>query len=166
MAYEIDIRRFTSFPEFKKRFLTRINKECFLSENKDKCWNWQGGRHWSGHGQTSWVGTKYLAHRISYIIFNGLIPNGLLVRHTCNNPSCINPKHLILGSHSDNSIDSVKAGTQRSQVLNEECVKVIKWMLKYKPKRGLSSKLARLHKVRKQTISSIKKGLSWTWVKI
>lgn len=67
---------------------------------------------------------------------------------------------------SDNAIDAVKAGSHAHQKLSEEAVKVIKWMLKHKPKHGLGAKLARMYKVSPRAVSDIKNGSRWGWVKI
>lgn len=103
---------------------------------------------------------------MSYIIFNGIVPPNIVIRHKCNNPRCVNPKHLLLGNQSDNERDKLKAGNHPQQKLNEEAVKVIKWMLKYKNYWGLAAKLARLHHVSSNTISGIKKGNYWWWVTV
>lgn len=163
--YQVDIRKFSTFLAFKKCFLSKIPNEYSKEENKDICWNWQGSLP-AGYGTITWEGVRYSAHKLSYIIFNGLIPQGEVIRHTCNNPRCVNPKHLLRGSYYDNQIDMIKAGRGGHQKLNEEAIKVIKWMLKYKPKRGLASKLARLHKVTPETIAMIKNGCRWGWVTI
>jgi hypothetical protein len=86
--------------------------------------------------------------------------------HTCDNPCCVNPNHLILGTNQDNIIDSVNKNRWHTAKLNTEAVKVIKWMLKYKPERGLASKLARLHGVGRSVISSIQNKKIWTSVKV
>lgn len=161
-----DIRKDRNFSSFKKRFLSNMPKDCFEKENEDECWEWQGSKNHQGYGTISLENKHHGAHRMSYIIFNGLIPYNEIIRHTCDNPSCVNPAHLLLGSKQDNSLDSVKAATQRSVILNEEAVKVIKWLLKYRPKYGLSAKLARLHNVTQQNIYAIKQGRSWGWVKV
>jgi hypothetical protein len=60
----------------------------------------------------------------------------------------------------------VKRNRHGSQKLNEECIKVIKWMLKHKPKHGLASKLAQLYGITPQAIYDIKKENTWSWVKV
>jgi len=162
----LDIRSFDSFIELKKRFLSRVPKKYFTTSYNDKCWYWRAENKNPDYRQLKWGGKMYLVHRLSYLIFNGLIPLNKIVRHTCDNPSCINPKHLILGTHYDNSIDSVKNNRQGHQKLNIEAVKVIKWMLKYKNKRGLTKKLSILYDVDASTITHIKKGDQWGWVEV
>lgn len=55
-------------------------------------------------------GKKILAHRLSYQIFKGVIPAGMIVRHTCDRRACVNPDHLVLGTHGDNTQDKVERG--------------------------------------------------------
>ena len=166
MSYQVDIRKFKSFPQFKERFLSYFPKN-YQDENViDSCWMWEGAISASKYGSIFYGNKSYLAHRMSYIIFNGPIEIDQLVRHTCDNPCCVNPKHLILGSNSDNIIDMVKRNPRSTITLNEECVKVIKWMLKYQYEDGLGKKLARLHNVAPSVISRIKTGKRWSWVKI
>lgn len=57
---------------------------------------------------------SFAAHRIAYEIYNGKL-DGLIVRHTCHNPRCINPKHLRSGTHKENAMDRVKAGRCATQ---------------------------------------------------
>lgn len=68
----------------------------------------KGCRNKAGYGYSHGM----LAHRWAYIQANGEIPSGMCVRHTCDNPSCINPEHLILGTHSDNMKDKVERNRQ------------------------------------------------------
>ena len=100
------------------------------------------------------------------MIYNGFIPQGKIIMHTCDNPRCVNPKHLILGTQLDNLSDMAKRNRHGMSKLNPEAVKVIKWMLKYKNYHGLASKLARLHDVTPYAIADIKRNKSWAWVKI
>lgn len=156
----VDIRKFKSFPQFKKRFLNDFPKNYQEDSMIDSCWYWEGTINTANsirnYGRVGYGGDHYYAHRISYLIFKGLIPLNQVIRHTCDNPRCVNPKHLIAGTQSDNGLDMAKKHRQGQQKLNSEAVKVIKWFLKYKPKRGLITKLARLHNVSRATIYHIK----------
>ena len=162
--YQVDVRKFRTFPGVKRRFLSKVPHDCFDKKNEDMCWEWIGNTHSSGYGQIRWDNVTYNAHRMAYIIFNGLIPQGQVVRHICNNRKCVNPKHLILGSYSDNTVDAIKIGTHRSQKLTEADVKVIKRLLANNPKRGTNTEIARLFKVDPASIRAIRKGYSYQWV--
>lgn len=89
--------------------------EKFVPSRPDgQCWNWMGCRERQGHGVVARYGKKVKAHRWSFETFVGPIGDGLLVRHLCNNPPCVNPDHLAVGTHADNKMDSMKAGTARN----------------------------------------------------
>ena len=81
-----------------------------------KCWEWVGGKDGDGYGVLR-VGSAECnfikAHRVSFLIHYGEIPHGLVVCHTCDNPSCVNPKHLFIGSRKDNTRDMLKKGRAR-----------------------------------------------------
>lgn len=163
---QVDIREFKSFDLFKANFLSKIPKEYFKQENENSCWNWILGKNSKGYGKLNWDCKSYLVYRISYLIFNGFIPQGKVIRHICNNRACINHRHLAVDTQTDNAIDMVKDNNQGSQKLNEEAIKVIKWFLKYKYKRGLITKLSKLYHVKIATISAIKQNKIWSWVKV
>jgi len=74
------------------------------------CWEWTGFRKNSGYGQCHIKRNTVLAHRAVWMIFNGTIPDNLLVCHTCDNPPCCNPKHLFLGTYLDNNRDRDSKG--------------------------------------------------------
>ena len=74
------------------------------------CWEWVGSRTPKGYGKVHFKGRTKRAHRISYELAHGPIPNGLTVCHTCDNPPCINPAHLFLGTNADNRRDMMAKG--------------------------------------------------------
>jgi len=78
----------------------------------DECWDWDGAIFkQTGYGQFGSVKTGvHTAHKYSYQLFNGQVPEGLFVCHSCDNRLCFNPKHLWLGTAKQNSEDMVKKG--------------------------------------------------------
>jgi hypothetical protein len=81
------------------------------------CWTWIGAKKPNGYGQFSSVFYSSYAHRASWEIFNGSIPDGLFVCHHCDNPSCVNPEHLFLGTPCDNMRDMAQKGRGRKPVI-------------------------------------------------
>lgn len=69
------------------------------------CWIWQKQLDYSGYGRIKGNPFGIRAHRVSYQLFNGPIPEDRIIRHTCRNKSCVNPQHLLLGTHKDNAQD-------------------------------------------------------------
>ena len=76
------------------------------------CWEYTGSRDADGHGKLNHQGKQVRAHRLSFKLFNGDLPDDLLVRHSCDNPPCINPEHLLAGTVKQNSEDAVERGRQ------------------------------------------------------
>jgi hypothetical protein len=88
--------------------------ESSVPEPNSGCWIWMKTLSNAGYGaMTVSKGVTKSAHRMSYSVFKGPITNGLLVLHKCDIPCCVNPDHLFLGTHSDNTQDMIKKGRQR-----------------------------------------------------
>jgi hypothetical protein len=80
-----------------------------------KCWLWDCYESGSGYGALSIKGKMHGAHRLAWIAFHGPIPTKACVCHKCDNPKCINPHHLFLGTHKDNMVDMCSKGRQNMQ---------------------------------------------------
>lgn len=74
------------------------------------CWIWIGSINEHGYGGFSFNLKRTRAHRVSWLLYRGRIPEGISVLHECNTPSCVNPNHLFLGTQRDNLIDCWKKG--------------------------------------------------------
>ncbi|MFJ4166312.1 HNH endonuclease signature motif containing protein [Microbacterium sp. NPDC089698] len=80
------------------------------SRQDGECIVWTGRRNYHGYGQIQIAGRAIGAHRAAFEASNGPIPDGLVVRHTCDNPPCINPDHLLIGTVADNNRDKAERG--------------------------------------------------------
>ncbi len=93
---------------------TRASFEAKIKRSKTTgCWIWMASKNHQGYGYFGVRGRIIRAHRVSYLMHVGSIPSGLCVLHNCptgDNPSCVNPKHLFLGTHQQNLIDMVSKG--------------------------------------------------------
>jgi len=78
------------------------------------CWLWLGSRLPTGYGKMSFRGKAYYAHRLAWEFSRGSAPGRLCVCHTCDNPQCVNPAHLFLGSPRDNLHDAKQKGRIQS----------------------------------------------------
>ena len=122
------------------RFWNKVDKT-------NECWNWTSTLDSSGYGVIGYLGKNKKAHRISYLIEYGVFDESLKVLHVCDNPRCVRPSHLFLGSQSDNMTDMVnkkRHGAGANKVPSfEEFSKMI-------PKRRLSKLCKRGHEYTKE----------------
>lgn len=84
------------------------------------CWLWAWAVNRNGYGKTKSDGRHITAHRWSWVIHRGSIPNGLFVLHRCDVPACVNPDHLFLGTHQDNADDREKKGRGHKMPIHRE----------------------------------------------
>lgn len=100
------------------RFLAKVNKDGPVpacEPSLGQCWLWTAYINRSGYGQIGWNGRKDGAHRVSYMLHIGLIPEGLTIDHLCRNPPCVNPSHLEVVTASENSKRASAARTRCSR---------------------------------------------------
>jgi hypothetical protein len=81
-----------------------------LIDNLTGCWNWTGSKDGKGYGMVMRNGRTWRVHRVVYVHYFGDIPEGNLVCHKCDNPSCFNPDHLFTGTILDNNRDREEKG--------------------------------------------------------
>lgn len=74
------------------------------------CWLWTGATYYNGYGVFNIESRNHTAHRAAWILFRGPVPDGILVLHHCDNPPCVRPDHLFLGTPKENTQDMVSKG--------------------------------------------------------
>lgn len=91
--------------------LQRIEQRC--SKDVRGCWVWTGAINRHGYGNAKVDRRNVGIHRMAWALAFGDVPDGLLVLHKCDMRSCVNPQHLFLGTHKDNTADMIKKNRHR-----------------------------------------------------
>lgn len=146
----------------EERFWAKVNRR-----TENDCWDWTAARirgygsFWTGHRQVC-------AHRYSYEVHRGEIPEGMCVCHACDNRRCVNPNHLFLGTNADNIADKVSKGRQakgeRHGLAKLTATQVAEIRARYTGKYGEQTVLAEEFGVDHTTIHYIFKGRLWAGV--
>ena len=127
------------------------------------CWTWTAGKGIGGYGRVR-VGlkTRY-AHRVSFEIHRGTIPRGMFVCHSCDNPACLNPDHLFLGTPAENMADRDRKGRQARQrgAQNAMAKLTDAAVLEIKAAVGPQREIADRYGVSRGHISFIRTGRRW-----
>lgn len=97
--------------EWTERFWSKVSRP--EDSDPEPCWEWQASFRKDGYGQVWWRKNLLSAHRVAYELHHGLLPEGYVLRHTCDNPTCCNPHHLIAGTQEANMRDMVVRGRNR-----------------------------------------------------
>ncbi|MCK4498902.1 HNH endonuclease [Candidatus Babeliales bacterium] len=141
-------------------------EECFWSRvwkpTKSSCWLWRGELVGAGYGRLRMKEKSIRAHRFSWEFHYGTIPKDMNVLHKCDNPPCVNPKHLWLGTQNDNIIDSVRK--ERSCKLTEDKVLEIRKLLKSSS--FTHNTIAKMFNISQSLVSCIKLYKIWNYPKI
>jgi hypothetical protein len=148
-------------------------KETSIPETNSGCWLWEGACDRNGYGWIWWNKKRWYAHRASYTAFVESIPEGLCVLHSCDTPSCVNPRHLWVGCRADNNADMLTKGRGKNPpYLPEQNVGEKHGLAKLREyevleilslrKQGLSQReIARRFAVDRSQVSRICQGLRW-----
>lgn len=128
-----------------------------------ECWEWKRTPNGAGYGEFCHAG----AHCFSFALHFGPIPRGLCVLHKCDNPKCVNPNHLFLGTHKENAVDKVAKGRDNPPRGEKHvCHKltdalVIAMRISYRERRATIRQLAKTRKIAVRTAVKAVRGLSW-----
>lgn len=145
--------------------IRRFTREV-LKDRKTSCWFYMGTKDQNGYGHVSVTGTgnSVYAHRLGYLLRHRLIPAGLFVLHRCDNPSCVNPDHLFVGTQADNMADKVSKGRSALGETNGRAKLTDTQAYEIKHSQARGKDLAKQYGVSPSRISAIRCGHNWSHV--
>lgn len=142
-----------------------------ITDPETGCWNWKAGKDTHGYGQMNANGRKRLAHRISFEVHRGLIPEGKCVCHRCDNPACINPDHLFIGTQAENVADMIakrrdRKASQKGEAHGQAKLTEADVIAIRSNAHSSQSDLAARYGVSPSQIGNIRRGKRWTHVQV
>ena len=133
----------------------------------EQCWPWMGAKTRGGYGEINSDGSMFRAHRVAYELFYGLIPSHMSVLHRCDNPGCVNPMHLFLGTNQDNMRDCLSKGRWGTRHPGKKLNRKKALLIKKLSLQGLTrDRLAELCGVDEATVRAVLKGRTWKYVQL
>lgn len=144
----------------KERFMKNVRRSA-------NCWTWVGPKDAKGYGLFWLKGSSKRAHRVSIEMHLGVSAVGTTILHSCDNPSCVNPDHLSIGTQADNVRDMHIKGRAASRTgsLNGASKLTEADVMQIRSSHEGNTSLGRQYGVSKTTIMRVRKGLSWAHVK-
>ncbi len=138
-------------------------EERFWDSVSKDCWIWRGALKPNGYGNFNARGRFFGAHRVSWELAHGPIPNGMQVLHRCDVPLCVNPAHLFLGTIADNMQDKARKRRNPQMMLTDEQVRSIRERYKT-PYRGLLKEMVEQYGIGSSSILKVLKGVTYRHV--
>lgn len=139
------------------RFWSRVEVR-----KKMQCWPWRYGCDDAGYGEFRLTtGPRDFAHRIAYRLQHGIIPNGSVIRHACDNPHCCNPDHLAAGTHADNVADRVNRNRSAVGETNGRSKLTADEVRHIRDSRLSGKYLAGVYDVSEDTIDDVRNRVTW-----
>lgn len=144
--------------EMMERFLSKVAKT-------ESCWLWIGAKSGRGYGAFR-SPDEQKAHRFSYSRYVGQIPQGFSVCHRCDNPACVNPDHLFVGTHADNMKDKMSKGRgnhlvgtkhPRSKLTESQVIAI-------RADNRRQVEIAESYGIKQAQVSEIKRRIAWTHI--
>lgn len=151
--------------EETQRFWSKVHRQ-----GPQGCWLWMGKPAGDGYGRIqitrNGVGRSHRAHRIAYLLTHGHLDRNKLVCHTCDDPMCVNPGHLFLGTEKDNMRDKMRKGRHRAGVGVKNgnarlCPRSVRWIRRMVAAGHLRAEVGQTLGVSRQCIDDIVNRRNW-----
>ena len=157
-------RQISLTQEEKERIRSRLFSRS-IPNDKTGCLEFTGSCSKSRYAMFKFRNKSFLVHRLSFAAFTGNVPEDMCVLHTCDNPRCINPDHLWLGTRGDNNRDSAEKGRRACGTKNASCKLTALQVREIRSRCGVKREshraLAEVFGVSHNTIGSIVRGDHW-----